>query len=87
MKKYNLPEWVEKYKEKGKTIKVKNSNYYLYESKCVYDKNKKNKHYTKDIYLGRITEDNGFIPAKKIIILNQRIFILKFMVVMFYLIV
>ena len=65
MKKYNLPEWVEKYKEKGKTIKVKNDNYYLYESKCIYDKNKKNKHYTKDSYLGRITEDNGFIPAKK----------------------
>lgn len=65
MKKYNLPEWVEKYKEKGKTIKAKNDNYYLYESKCIYDKNKKNKHYTKDIYLGKITEDNGFIPAKK----------------------
>ena len=65
MKKYNLPEWVEKYKEKGKTIKVKNNNYYLYESKCIYDKTKKNKHYTKDVYLGKITEDNGFIPAKK----------------------
>lgn len=65
MKKYDLPEWVEKYKEKGKTIKVKNNNYYLYESKCIYDKTKKNKHYTKDIYLGKITEDNGFIPAKK----------------------
>lgn len=65
MKKYNLPEWVEKYKEKGKTIKVKNNNYYLYESKCIYDKSKANKHYTKDVYLGRITQDNGFVPAKK----------------------
>lgn len=65
MNKYDLPEWVKKYKEKGKTIKVKNNNYYLYESKCFYDKNRKNKNYTKDIYLGRITEDNGFIPAKK----------------------
>ena len=65
MRKYDLPIWVSKYKEKGKTIKVRNSNYYLYESKCIYDKNRKNKHYTKDIYLGRITEDDGFLPAKK----------------------
>ena len=65
MVKYKLPEWVSKYKEKGKTIKVKNSNYYLYESKCIYDKTRPNKHYTKDIYLGSITENSGFIPAKK----------------------
>lgn len=65
MKKYDLPNWVEQYKEKGKTIKVKGNSYYLYASKCIYDKSKKNKHYTKDIYLGKITEDKGFIPAKK----------------------
>ena len=65
MAKYDLPEWVSKYKEKGKTIKIKNSSYYLYESKCIYDNTRPNKHYTKDVYLGRITEDNGFIPAKK----------------------
>ena len=65
MVKYVLPEWVLIFKEKGKTIKVKNGRYYLYESKCIYDKTKKNKHYTKDIYLGRITEDNGFIPARR----------------------
>lgn len=64
MKKYDIPKWVEIYKEKGKTIKVKNGNYYLYDSKCIYDKAKKNKHYTKDIYLGRITEENGLIPKK-----------------------
>ena len=65
MKKYELPAWAEKYKEKGKTIKVKKGKYYLYESKCLYDKNRKNKNYTKNVYLGVITEDNGFIPAKK----------------------
>ena len=63
--KYVLPEWASKYKEKGKSIKVKNGKYYLYESKCVYDKKRKNKNYTKNTYLGIITEDNGFIPAKK----------------------
>lgn len=65
MKKYNLPAWVEKYKEKGKTIKIRKGNYYLYESKCIYDKTKTNKHYTKDTYLGRITEEDGFIQVKK----------------------
>ena len=65
MKKYELPEWAKKYKEKGKTIKLRKGNYYLYETKCIYDKTKKNKHYTKNTYLGVITEDNGFIPAKK----------------------
>lgn len=65
MNKYILPDWVKKYKIKGRTIKVKNNNYYLYESKCIYDKSKVNKHYTKDTYLGRITEEGGFIPAKK----------------------
>ena len=65
MVKYNLPEWVKIYKDKGKSIKIKNNNYYLYETKCIYDKKRKNKSYTKNVYLGKITEDNGFIPAKK----------------------
>ena len=65
MKKYDLPEWVKKYKEKGKSVKLRKGNYYLYEQKCIYDKSKKNKHYTKNTYLGKITEDKGFIPAKK----------------------
>ena len=65
MKKYELPAWAEKYKEKGKTIKVRKGKYYLYESKCVYDKNKKNKNKTINTYLGAITEDRGFIPTKK----------------------
>ncbi len=41
MSKYSLPEWVKIYKKKGKTIKIKNGNYYLYEQKCIYDKTKK----------------------------------------------
>lgn len=64
MAKYDLPEWVKIYKEKGKTIKINKGNYYLYEQKCVYDKTKKHKNKKIETYLGRITEDNGFIPAK-----------------------
>lgn len=65
MSKYELPEWVIKYKEKGTTIKVRNGNYYLYKTQSIYDNKKKNNHYTKDTYMGRITEENGFIPSKK----------------------
>ena len=64
MRKNELPAWAEKYKEKGKTIKVRKGKYYLYQSKCVYDKNKKNKNKTINTYLGTITEERGFIPAK-----------------------
>ena len=66
MTKYNLPDWVKIYKEKGKTIKVKNGNYYLYEQKCIYDKTKKHKNTKIETYLGRITEEQGFISAKEV---------------------
>ena len=62
--KIKLPNWVEIYREKGKTIKERNGKYYLYEVKTIYDKTKKYKHKTQNIYLGRITEDDGLIPPK-----------------------
>jgi transposase len=62
--KHDLPSWVTIYKEKGKTVKIKNGKYYLYEEKCFYDKKRKHKHITKNYYLGRITQDKGFIPTK-----------------------
>ena len=52
--KIKLPNWVEIYREKGKTIKERNGKYYLYEVKTIYDKTKKYKHKTQNIYLGRI---------------------------------
>ena len=65
MVKYNLPEWVKIYKDKGKSIKIKNNNYYLYETKCIYDKKRKNKSYTKNVYLywphDRIVEINNLM--------------------------
>lgn len=62
--KYKLPEWASIHKEKGKSIKVRGDKYYIFEEKCVYDKNRKNKNYTKSTYLGRITKEEGFIPVK-----------------------
>lgn len=65
MTKYSLPDWVSKYKEPGKSIKIKNGSFFLYESKCVYDKSKKHKNKTENVYLGRITQIDGFIPVNK----------------------
>lgn len=64
MGKYILPDWVSKYKGKGKTIKIRNGKYYLYEVQTIYDKKRPNKHYVKNTYIGVITEDNGIIPKK-----------------------
>ena len=65
MTKYDLPKWVEKYKEKGKSIKIKNGKYYLYQVETIYDKNRPHNHLVKNIYIGSITEENGLIQKKK----------------------
>ena len=64
-RKHLLPDWVKIYIEKGKSIKVRNNKYYLFEEKCIYDKTRKNKNYTLSTYLGRITKESGFIKTKK----------------------
>jgi len=61
---YNLPNWVSTFKEKGKTIKIRNGKYYLFEQICIYDKNRKHKNKKEENYLGRITKENGLIPVK-----------------------
>lgn len=66
MKKINTyPDWVEKYRGKGKTIRKVRNGYGLYECTTVYVKGAK---YPKSIqkYLGMITEKDGFIPKKDI---------------------
>ena len=65
MAKSCLPEWVLVHKKKGQTVKHRDGFYYLYESKCTYDSNKKHKNFTENIYLGRITKENGLIPKKR----------------------
>jgi hypothetical protein len=59
----SFPDWVEKYRTKGKAINHVNGKYYLYE---VHSERVKGTSIVKKIndkYLGRITED-GLIPPK-----------------------
>ena len=55
------PDWVEKYRTKGRTIRKVRDGYGLYECTSKYEKGQK---YPKSVqkYLGMITEDKGFIP-------------------------
>ena len=62
MKKINTyPDWVEKYRDKGKTIRKVRDGYGLYECTSVYVKGQKYPK-LKQTYLGKITEEDGFIP-------------------------
>lgn len=57
------PEWAEKYRSKGRTIRKVRDGYGLYECTSVYVSGMK---YPKSVqkYLGMITEKDGFIPKK-----------------------
>lgn len=57
------PDWVEKYRGKGRTIRKVRDGYGLYQCTSVYDPHLK---YPKSVqtYLGMITEKEGFIPKK-----------------------
>ena len=61
----NYPEWVLTHKKKGTYINFQNGKYYLYAAHSERipgtDKVKR----VSDGYLGRITEKDGFIPAKR----------------------
>lgn len=62
MKKVNTyPDWVEKYRAKGKTIRKVRDGYGLYECTSVYVKGQKYPK-LKQTYLGKITKEDGFIP-------------------------
>lgn len=60
------PEWAEKYRGKGKTIRKVRDGYGLYQCTSVYDPNLK---YPKSVqkYLGMITEKDGFVPKKSVL--------------------
>lgn len=64
------PDWAEKYRSKGRTIRKTSSGYALYECTSVYVKDQK---YPKSVqtYLGKITEEDGFIP-KRITLSSKR---------------
>lgn len=63
--KIQYPDWVEKYREKGKTIRKVRDGYGLYKCTSEYVPGAK---YPKLVqtYLGMITEKDGFIPKKSV---------------------
>ncbi len=63
--KISYPDWAEKYRTKGKTIRKVRNGYGLYECTSIYVPGQK---YPKSVqkYLGMITEKDGFVPKKSI---------------------
>lgn len=57
------PQWVEIHRAKGREIKKIGNNYYLYEYKTEYDKEKKGPKKKSGTYIGKITE-NGLVTKK-----------------------
>lgn len=60
----NYPDWVMKYKSKGVYVNKVGNTYYLYRAHCLYDKTTKKNKRVSDGYIGRVTEEDGFIPVK-----------------------
>ncbi len=63
----DYPEWVMKYKKKGTYINKVGDKYYLYAAHSERIKGTNKVRRVSDGYLGRITEKDGLIPAKKIL--------------------
>lgn len=63
--KNQYPDWVEKYRTKGQTIRKVRNGYGLYKCTSTYEPGAK---YPKSVqtYLGMITEKDGFIPKKSV---------------------
>ncbi|HEY5583154.1 MAG TPA: hypothetical protein VIK78_01530 [Ruminiclostridium sp.] len=60
----NYPEWVMKFKEKGTYINYANGKYYLYAAHSERVPGTKKVNRISDGYLGRITQEMGFVPPK-----------------------
>jgi hypothetical protein len=61
----NYPEWVLKHKKKGTYINFQNGKYYLYAAHSERVPGTDKVVRVSDGYIGRITEDDGLIPAKR----------------------
>ena len=61
----NLPDWIQKFKEKRTEIRHINGMYYKYEVSYPYNKIKKRSDKKTLRLLGKITEKDGFIPSEK----------------------
>jgi hypothetical protein len=60
----DYPDWVLKHKKKGTYINVVKGKYYLYAAHSERIKGTNKVRRVSDGYLGRITEEEGFIPVK-----------------------
>jgi hypothetical protein len=60
-----LPDWVQKYKEPRTEIKQVKNGFYKYEVAYVYNKQKKKTEKKTIRLLGKITQEDGFIPSSK----------------------
>jgi hypothetical protein len=65
MGKAEYPEWVMTYKKKGTYVNRVGDTYYLYAAHSERVKGTDKVRRVSDGYLGRITEKDGFIPAKR----------------------
>jgi len=61
----HLPDWIQKYKEPRTEIKRIRNGFYKYEVAFVYSKTKKKTEKKTIRLLGKITEEDGFIPSSK----------------------
>jgi hypothetical protein len=66
-----LPDWAETFKEPRTEIKRINNSFYKYEVAFVYNREKKKTEKKTLRLLGKITEENGFIPSSKDALRNK----------------
>jgi len=71
-----FPEWVEKQKKRGFDIKKIKGNYYMYERKSRWDKEKKKAVKVTGAYIGKVTPE-GIVPAKPRLDTTKPIFSLE----------
>jgi len=71
-----FPEWVEKQKKRGFDIKEIKGNYYMYERKSRWDKEKKKAVKVTGAYIGKVTPE-GIIPVKPKLDTTKPIFSLE----------
>lgn len=59
------PEWATKHRRSGTELRLIRGNYYLYEYKTVYDKEKKKPKKISGKLIGTISEENGLVESEK----------------------